>query len=210
MTCRSVGHACLLRELYAVDDVAAVARQRHIALFLDADERGLANWPAMRPTLTTGLLRTEGQDDGHLQKGAEEIADRIGACSAKLSAQSPPCKQEAAALGNIGKRALETARLSREDKRRILGKTRLHAIERCEVRISPAPAEWVFAASCSAVQVCAISNHLLSDAGSARVAPCGRHAARHPDLHASASAAPPIPADLATTPGRTTFADAGL
>ena len=48
-----IGHARLGRELGAVDDVAAVARQLDSPSSFGA-ERGLANWPAMRPTFTTG------------------------------------------------------------------------------------------------------------------------------------------------------------
>jgi hypothetical protein len=45
----------LRRELDAVDDVAAIGRQLDAVDGLDGEERGLANWPAMRPTFTTGL-----------------------------------------------------------------------------------------------------------------------------------------------------------
>ena len=38
----------------AVDDVAAERRQVDVADPLGGLERGLANWPAMRPTFTTG------------------------------------------------------------------------------------------------------------------------------------------------------------
>ncbi len=50
-----IGDARFRREVVAVDDVAAIARQaRRRPVFSVGEERGLANWPAMRPTFTTG------------------------------------------------------------------------------------------------------------------------------------------------------------
>ena len=62
-----------------VDDVAAERRQLDVA---DAsrwrDERGLANWPAMRPTFTTGTPERVGEHDRHLQDDLQLLADGVG------------------------------------------------------------------------------------------------------------------------------------
>lgn len=203
-----IGHACLLRELYAVDDVAAVARQRHIALLLDARRARLGELAGNAAHLDDRLLRTEGQDDGHLQEGAEEISDRIGAMLGEALGAVAPLQQEAAPLGNVGKRALETARLSGEDKWRILGKTRFHAIEHCEVRIVRHLLNGFLPPAVRSPSLCHF-HHLLSDADR----PASRPAAvMRPGIRICMRPRrqPCRYLRSATTPGRTTFADAGL
>jgi hypothetical protein len=104
-------------ELDAVDDVAAVARQLDALLLLVLDERGLANWPAMRPTLTTGC-RAKGQHNGHLQEDAEEVADVVGLVLGKALGAIAPLEQEAPAFGNFGQLALQLAGLTGKNQRR--------------------------------------------------------------------------------------------
>ncbi len=43
-----------------------------------ADERGLANCPAIRPTLRPGTPEAVGEHDGHLQDDFQLVADRVG------------------------------------------------------------------------------------------------------------------------------------
>jgi hypothetical protein len=48
------GWRAAVGEADVVDDVAAERRQLDAVDGLGGDERGLANWPAMRPTFTVG------------------------------------------------------------------------------------------------------------------------------------------------------------
>lgn len=188
-----IGHACLLRELDPVDDVAAVARQRYVTLLLDTRGARLGELAGNTADLDDRLLRPEGQDDGHLQEGAEEVPDRIGAVFGKALGAIAPLQQKTTAVGDIGKRTLQTARLSCKDKRRIFGKTRFHAVERCEVRIIRHLLNGFLPPAVRSPSLCHF-HHLLSDADRPASRPCDCPAARHPDLHASAPPAPPIPA----------------
>jgi hypothetical protein len=56
MRCGSGSRAFGRERDRSVDDVAAIAWQLDAADHLGRRERGLANWPAMRPTFTTGTL----------------------------------------------------------------------------------------------------------------------------------------------------------
>ena len=53
----------------------------------------VSNWPETPRTFMTGRSRGIGQHDRHLQETCGKVAD-IAPCSAKLSAQSPPCSGE--------------------------------------------------------------------------------------------------------------------
>src|SRR5215471_8011941 len=68
--------------------------------FSVGEERGLANWPAMRPTCTTGdaaaYVRTTAICRNTRKKSRMLLAVwLIARCSVKLSAQSPPCRRNA-------------------------------------------------------------------------------------------------------------------
>ena len=63
----------------AVDEVAAVARQRDaVASSRCRRERGLAYWPAMRPTRMIGFLSPCTQHEAHLQQDLELLRDDVG------------------------------------------------------------------------------------------------------------------------------------
>ena len=91
-----IGGARRRRELVAVDDVAAVARQFDaVALLGRRDVRGFANWPAMRPILTTGNAAANVITTAICRITRKKSRMLLAPCSAKLSAQSPPWRRKA-------------------------------------------------------------------------------------------------------------------
>ena len=100
-----------------------------------SDERGLANWPAMRPTFTTGeppakvsttaICRNTRKKSRMLS--ARMLGEALGAIAA--------LQQEGLALGDAGQRALQLARLAGKNQRRKAGELLLDGLERREVRI---------------------------------------------------------------------------
>src|SRR5690348_403031 len=63
--------------------------------FSVGEERGLANWPAMRPTLTTGEEPAKVSTTAIWRKTRKKSRILLAPCSAKLSAQSPPWSRKA-------------------------------------------------------------------------------------------------------------------
>ena len=85
-----IGHAGGFGEGDVVDDVAAIGRQLAASMVSVAAERGLANWPAMRPTFTTGWPPAKVRTTAICRKTRKKSRMLSAECSAKLSAQSPP------------------------------------------------------------------------------------------------------------------------
>ena len=106
-----IGDTRLGREGDVVDDVAAIARQLDAIPFSMSAERGLANWPAMRPILTTGLLAAKVSTTAICRNTRKK--SRIGSapCSEKVSAQSPPWSMKARPAATSPK-AFRSARAS--------------------------------------------------------------------------------------------------
>src|SRR5579872_5020218 len=63
--------------------------------FSVGDERGLANWPATRPTLMTGEEPAKVSTTAIWRNTRKKSRMLLAPCSAKLSAQSPPCNRKA-------------------------------------------------------------------------------------------------------------------
>ena len=74
-----IGHARLLVELDAVDDVAAIAGQRHAVDRLAVGRARLGELAGDAADLHHRLGAGERQHDGHLQEHAEEVADVVRA-----------------------------------------------------------------------------------------------------------------------------------
>ena len=87
------------REAHAVDVVAAVGRAGDSRRGSRCgSERGLANWPAMRPTFTTGLPPAKVSTTA-ICRIRRKVSRMLSARnSLKLSAQSPPCSRKASPL----------------------------------------------------------------------------------------------------------------
>ena len=84
-----------------------------------SSERGLANWPAMRPTFTTGTRAGKGQHHRHLQQHAEGVADIVGMEFGEALGAVAALEQESLAFGHLAERGHQVARLACEHQRRI-------------------------------------------------------------------------------------------
>ncbi len=71
----------------------------------NGDERGLANCPAIRPTLTTGTPSRIGQHDGHLQDDAQLFTDVDRRELLEALGTVACLQQEGIASGHFGQRA---------------------------------------------------------------------------------------------------------
>lgn len=111
-----------LGEFDAVDDVAAIGRQRHVALLLDIRRTRLGELAGDAADLDDRQLRPEGQYDGHLQEGAEEVADIVGAVFGEALGAIAALQQETVAFGDIGEMLLQAACFTCKNERRIAGK----------------------------------------------------------------------------------------
>ena len=125
----------LLRELDAVDDVAAIARQLDSSLVSVGAERGLANWPAMRPTFTTGDAARIGEHHRHLQEHAEEVADRVGAVLGKTLRAVAALQQKSLPLRDASELGLQLPRLACKNQRRKRGELLLDLCKGCHVPV---------------------------------------------------------------------------
>src|SRR5690606_35878814 len=78
----------------AVDDVAAIAGQRHAILGFLAGRTRLRKLACNPADLHHGLRGGIGENDRHLQEHAKKSRMLSAPCSRKLSAQSPPCSRK--------------------------------------------------------------------------------------------------------------------
>ena len=85
----------------------------------------MANWPAMRPTFTTGTRAGIGQHHRHLQQHAEEIADVVGAMLGEAFGAVAALQQEGLAGGDARQRLFQVAGLTCKNQRRKRRKLRL-------------------------------------------------------------------------------------
>ena len=104
------------------------------------DVRGFANWPAMRPTLTTGsvaaYVSTADICSSTLSRsriaGSGDVVERLDAVAG--------LQQESAPLAYLAERREQRARLAREDEGRQAAQPLAYGRERVERRASPAAA----------------------------------------------------------------------
>ena len=117
-------------EFHAVDHIAAIGRQRHVAdrLGIGGARLGeLAGEPAHFPPRT---FRAEGQNDGHLQQNAEGIADIIGVKFREALGAIAALQEKRLALAGIGQFGPEIARLSGENQRRRVTQARFGLLQK--------------------------------------------------------------------------------
>ena len=106
------------RELGAVDDVAAIARQLHAAALLGRRGARLGELAGDAADLHHRRAAGEGQHHRHLQEDAEEVADVVGAVLGEALGAIAALQQEGLAGRDLGQRLLQLARLACKNQRR--------------------------------------------------------------------------------------------
>ena len=130
-----VGLARLGRELDVVDDVAAIARQRHAVDRLEIRGAGLGELACDPADLDDGRGGRKRHDHRHLQEDAEEVADIVGRMLFEALGAIAALQQEGFARGGGAERAFQFARFAREHERRIAGELTLDPGQRREVLV---------------------------------------------------------------------------
>ena len=136
------------REVDVVDDVAAIARQRDAVDRLDVRGARLGELTGDAADLDDRRGRGERHHHRHLQEDAEEVADVVGRMLAEALGAIAALQQEGFARRRVAQRALELARLAREDQRRIAGELALDLGQRRRGPYRPATARPASSASC--------------------------------------------------------------
>ena len=157
-----IGNARFRRELDAVDDVAAIARQFLAVLLLGRRGARLGELSGDAADLHHRRAAGEGQHHRHLQKDAEEVADVVGAVLGEALGAITALQQESLASRDARKLLLQVAGLACKNQRR---KRRKLLLDGRQARLrpdNPAPAGPAFLASSRA------SN------ARARNSPCGQ------------------------------------
>ncbi len=132
---RRIGHARLRVELDAVDDVAAIARQRHAVDRLVVGRARLGELAGDAADLHHRLGAGEGQHHRHLQEHAEEVADVVRAMLGEAFGAIAALQEEPVSGSDGSKLLLQLARLTCKNQRRKGRETGLGLLERSHVRI---------------------------------------------------------------------------
>ena len=106
------------RELDAVDDVAAIARQLDAVALLGRRRARLGELAGDAADLHHRHCRREGQHHRHLQEHAEEVADVVGAVLGEALGAVAALEQERLAGRHPRKMLLQAARLAGKNQRR--------------------------------------------------------------------------------------------
>ena len=122
-------------ELDAVDDVAAIARQRHAVDRLVVGRARLGELAGDAADLHHRLGAGEGQHHRHLQEHAEEVADVVRAMLGEAFGAIAALQKEPVSGSDGSKLLLQLARLTCKNQRRKGGETGLGFLERSHVRI---------------------------------------------------------------------------
>ena len=152
---RRIGRARRRRELRAVDDVAAIARQLLAVLLFGRRRARLGELAGDAADLHHRHRGGIGQHHRHLQEHAQEVADVVGADIVGAGVGEalgaiPALQQETLALRDTAKSLLEVARLAGKDQRRIAGKAASRRLPAPRGPDNPAPARSAFCANCRA------------------------------------------------------------
>ena len=113
-----VGLARALGEVEAVDDVAAVGGQRHVAAGLGVARARLGELARHPPHLHDRHRRAVREHDRHLQHRLDAVADLLGRRAREGLGAVAALQQERAAGGGAGEPVAEVVDLAREDERR--------------------------------------------------------------------------------------------
>ena len=122
--------AALRIEIDAVDIVAEIARQGHVALRFRVRAARLGELARHAPNLHHRLLAGEGHHDGHLQQDTEGVADVVRVEFGETFGAIAALQQEGLALRHFGKISLQRARFTGKDQRRVAGQRLRRFLER--------------------------------------------------------------------------------
>src|SRR5919108_180523 len=129
------GNAVRRLELRAFDDIAAIARQLDVALLLGRRRTRLGELAGKTADLYHRRTASVGQDYGHLQKDAEEVADVVGPVFEKTFRAISPLQQECVAGCDFPEALLQLTGLAGKNERRERGELALYLRESRAVRI---------------------------------------------------------------------------
>ncbi|MDF9865771.1 hypothetical protein M2437_004753 [Methylorubrum pseudosasae] len=130
-----IGDPGLLVEGQAVDDVAAVARQRHAVERLGRRRARLGELAGDAADLHHGRAAREGEHHRHLQEDAEEVADVVGRVLVEALGAVAALQEEGLARPDARQGRLQLARLTGKNERRKARELRLDGLESARVRI---------------------------------------------------------------------------
>ncbi len=130
-----VGDAGGGREVDAVDDVAAVARQLDVADALGRRGARLGELAGDAADLHHRRGGSEGGHDRHLQEHSEEIADVVGGMLGEGLGAIAALQQKGLASRHLAEQLLQLARLARKNERRKACELTLHFGERAGIGI---------------------------------------------------------------------------
>ncbi len=114
-----IGLAGLGREVVAVDDVAAVGRQGHVAASLVVARPGLGELTRHAPHLDDRHRGAVGEHDGHLQQRLHAVADLVGCRAGERLGAVPALQQEGLATRGAGEPVPQDVDLTGEHERRV-------------------------------------------------------------------------------------------
>ena len=106
------------REFDVVDDVAAIARQFLAVALLGRRGARLGELAGDAADLHHRHGRGISEHHRHLQEHAEKVADVVGAMLGEAFRAVAALQQESLAIGHLGERLLQAARLAGKDQRR--------------------------------------------------------------------------------------------
>ena len=128
---RGVRHPGFGREGRAVDDVAAIARERVLADGLGLGAARLGELARHAAHLHHRHAAAVGQHHRHLQQHAEGVADDVGGKIVEALGAVAALQHEGAALGDAGEGGLQPPRLAGKNQRRVAAQP---ALDRGELR----------------------------------------------------------------------------
>ncbi len=123
-------------EIEAVDDVAAIGRQRHLALLFDVGRARLGELPGEPPDLDHRHPAAKGQHHRHLQQHLEHVADVVGVELGEAFGAIAALQQERLALRDGREPLLQAPRLAGENEGRVVAQRVLDAAQRAGIGIS--------------------------------------------------------------------------
>ena len=130
-----IGRAGVRGEVGAIDYVAAVAGQRHLALGFGVRRARLGELTGHPAHLYYWQRRPEGQNHRHLQQHAEGVADDVGGEVGEAFGTVTALQHESLAFGGKGQMRFQAACLSGEYQWWVPAQARFHLLKLRRVRV---------------------------------------------------------------------------